>query len=89
MGVRKHNFNGDYWKLNKTLLQNKEFQRETQKLIDKYWRQAKVFNSSAQYWELMKYEVRNLAILMSKKITRTKKERELQMVTKIISLSSK
>ncbi len=37
----------------------------------------------------MKFEVRNFATLMSKKISRTNKERESEMVTKIIKLSSK
>ncbi len=37
----------------------------------------------------MKFEVRNFATLMSKKISRTNKQRESQMVTKIIKLSSK
>ena len=37
----------------------------------------------------MKFEARNLAILMSKKISRTNKEKESQMVPEIIRLSSK
>ncbi len=37
LGSDRQKSNRDYWKLNKTLLQNKEFVKESQKVIGKYW----------------------------------------------------
>ncbi len=41
------------------------------------------------YWELMKYEIRNLAIGLSRRISRYNKEKEPQFITQIIPLSEK
>ncbi len=89
MGAIEQNFNRDYWKLNNNLLQSKEFQKEAQRTIDKHWKQARLLSSYSKYWELMKFEIRNLAILIGKKISRTNKKKESQVVAEIIKLSSK
>lgn len=62
IGMVRHSLNKDYWKLNKLLLQNKELKKETQKIIDRYWSQANLLNNFGNCWELMKYEIRNLAL---------------------------
>ncbi len=41
--------------------------KKAQEVIDKCWKQAKALNNFGQCWELMKFEIRNLAILVSKK----------------------
>lgn len=41
--------NSDYWKLNKTLIQNHDFQNQIIKLIEKYWRQATCMESPGSY----------------------------------------
>lgn len=89
LGSDRQKLNRDYWKLNKTLLQNKEFVKESQKIIDKCWRQANMLKKFGLYWELMKYEIRNLAIRLSRRISSYNKEKELQLITQIIPLSEK
>lgn len=85
----KRNPNRDYWKLNKTLLQNKRFKKETQDIIEKFWRQANTINNFGKCWELMKFEIRNLAICTGKRIAKSKRENESQIITKIMRLSEK
>ncbi|CAJ1069845.1 unnamed protein product [Xyrichtys novacula] len=89
LGSDRQRVNRDYWKLNKTLLQNKEFVKESQIIIDKCWRQANLLKNFGLYWELMKYEIRKLAIRLSRKTSRHNKEKELQLVTQIFPLSEK
>lgn len=89
MGTRSHNSNSEYWKLNKTLIHDKEFKKKAQEVIDKYWKQAKILKNFGQWWEQMKFEIRNLAILVSKKLSKMNKEKEFQIVGKIMSLSGR
>ena len=35
---KRPKINTDYWKFNKTLIQNHDFQNQIKKLIEKYWR---------------------------------------------------
>ncbi len=89
LGSDRQKSNRDYWKLNKTLLQNKEFVKESPKIIGKYWRQANMLKKFGLYWELTKYEIRNLAIGLSRRISRYNKEKEPQFISQIIPLSEK
>lgn len=82
---KRPKINTDYWKLNKTLIQNHTSQ--IKKLIEKYWRQAVTTNLYRESWELLKYEIRRLAIVLGKKMSKTTREKELQIVTKIMNLS--
>lgn len=68
MAATRYNSNREYWKLNRTLLQNKQFKNEVQKIIEKYWRQANSLNSFGNYWELMKYDIRKSAIASGEKL---------------------
>ena len=79
----------DYWKLNNTLLQNKEFKKEILDIIEKYWRQANTINNFGKCWELMKFEIRNCAIRSGKKFAKAKRENETQIIKKITRLVEK
>ncbi len=89
MAATRFTSNGDYWKLNRTLIQNKQFKNEAQKIIEKYWRQANSLNSFGECWELLKYDIRKMAITFGKKIAKASREREHQIITSIIRLSEK
>lgn len=67
----------------------KNFFKKAQQVIDKYWKQAKIFKNFGQCWELMKFEIRNLAISVSNKLSKMNKEKEFQIVGKIMSFSGK
>ncbi len=75
--------NRGYWKLNKT------FKMKAIEIIDRYWTQANIMNTFGKYWELTKYEVRNLAILMGKKFAFAKRQKEFRITKEIMELSSK
>ncbi len=81
--------NRGYWKLNKTLLENETFKMKAIEIIDRYWTQANIMNTFGKYWELTKYEVRNLAILMGKKFAFAKRQKEFRITKEIMELSSK
>ncbi len=81
--------NRGYWKLNKTLLENETFKMKAIEIIDRYWTQANIMNTFGKYWELTKYEVRNLAILMGKKCAFAKRQKEFRITKEIMELSSK
>ena len=64
--------NKDYWKLNSSLLNNEEFKVEVITLLNKYWIQANNFGKS---WELFKFEIRNMAIKIGKKLAKNGKKK--------------
>ncbi len=74
--------NRGYWKLNKT------FKMKAIEIIDRYWTQANIMNTFGKYWELTKYEVRNLAILMGKKFAFAKRQKEFRITKEMMELSS-
>lgn len=59
---------------------------KTQHIIDKYWKQANLLHYYGNCLELMKYEVRKLA-MFGKQTSKVNKERESQIIGKIIRLS--
>lgn len=77
----------NYWKFNKCLLEDDNFVRETKDIITKFWRQARVSKNACLSWELMKYEIRKLAIHISKVTAKKRQKLEVETVTKIITLS--
>uniref|UniRef100_A0A3P9LHW9 Reverse transcriptase domain-containing protein n=1 Tax=Oryzias latipes TaxID=8090 RepID=A0A3P9LHW9_ORYLA len=82
-------YNVDYWKLNNLLLNNKEFTGGVEKLIDKYWKQAFTLKKYSNSWELMKYEIRSLAISFGKKIAKAKQKSESELIRKIMIINEK
>lgn len=67
--LTNHNKSKDYWKFNKTLLRNQDFQNKALELINKYWIQANSLKNYGKYCELMKYKIRRLAVRISKIVT--------------------
>lgn len=49
MATTRSILNGEYWTLNRTVIQNKLFKIEVHPIIQKYWEQASSFNS----WETL------------------------------------
>lgn len=86
MGLRRHKTNSDYWKINSSLIQNEDFLIGTKQIIEKHWTQARLANQYGQYWELMKYEVRQLAVSLSKQISKANKQKENQIIDQIMNL---
>lgn len=78
-----------YWKMNKTLLENEVFKKEVAGIIDKYWNCACVMNTFGSYWELMKFDIRLLAISMGKEIARAKREKEYDIIKGIMDYTKK
>lgn len=81
--------NRDYWKLNQMILQNKKCKDDAAVIIGKYWREANLDDNFGSCWELMKFEVRKLAIILGKKIAKDKREEESRVITRLIKLSEK
>ena len=75
----------DYWKLNSRILQNEDFQLTTQKVIEQYWSHAKACNEYRNNWELMKFQIRQVAIKVGKQISTTDRQTETTIVSKIIA----
>lgn len=88
-GSSKFKTNRGYWKLNKTLLENETFNLKVIEIIDRYWAQAKVMNTFGKYWELTKYEIRNLAISIGKTLASAKRQKECKIIKEIMELSCK
>lgn len=78
-----------YWKLNNTLLDNLDLKLEIEDIIDRLWRQANVTGKFGHYWELMKYEIRRVAIKKGKLLAKEKKENELNIIQAILNLQMK
>lgn len=49
MATSRSILNGDYWKLNRTVIQNQLFKIKVHQIVQKYWEQASSFNS----WEIL------------------------------------
>uniref|UniRef100_A0A3B3CA37 Reverse transcriptase domain-containing protein n=1 Tax=Oryzias melastigma TaxID=30732 RepID=A0A3B3CA37_ORYME len=89
MGNNVPKCNVDYWKFNNSLLNNEEFTDGVEKLIDRYWKQAFTLNKYANFWELMKFEIRSLAISLGKKIAKAKQKRESELIEKLMIINEK
>ncbi len=81
MCISKYKANRGYWKLNKTLLRNETFKMKAIEIIDRYW----IMNTFGKYWELTKYEVRNLAISMGKSLLLLNDRRNVELQNKLWS----
>lgn len=79
----------NYWKLNKCLLEDKHFIKEAGDIITKFWRQTCINGNVGLSWELMKFEIRNLAIHIGKTKAKMKQKYELEIITSILNLSKK
>lgn len=89
----RQNFNRDDQKFKNKQTKKKKHSYKVRnfkkKKKDKYQRQAKVLNKFGYYWEFMKFEIRNFAFMLSKKISKQHKESEIQIITKITVLLEK
>lgn len=79
----------NYWKLNKTLLENECFKKQSIDIIQKYWKKASIVKKFGHNWELMKFEIRNIAINIGKNIAKVKKAKENNLIEEILKLTSK
>ena len=56
----------NYWKFNSSLLCNKDISKMIKKLTEQYWKLASDNNQFWKYWELLKYENKNLQFNLAK-----------------------
>lgn len=65
-----------YWKLNNTLLIDKQFIGAAKLIIKESWNKANVLKSYGGQWEFMKYKIRRLAIQRGKEIAKAKRKKK-------------
>lgn len=68
-------------------LEDEHFIKEAKYIIQKFWRQARVNENLGLSWELMKFEIRKLAICTGETKAKLKQNSETEIITKMITLS--
>ena len=75
-----------YWKLNNTLLEDKQFLSMAKLTINENWRKAKAMNSFEAQWEFLKYQIRRLATHRGKEMAKDKRIMDDNITKKIIMI---
>lgn len=78
-----------FWKLNSSLLSNEEVKKEVANLITLFWTKAKNEEQFCKYWELLKFELGKFLRKFSCKLVKSRKAKELNIVSSITNLTSK
>ncbi len=73
--------------MNQNILTDVQFRDEAKKIIIDCWNEANVTKLFGVNWELMKYQIRTLAIRRGKEIAKLRREKEEKIVHEIIRLS--
>ncbi len=64
-----------YWKMNQNILTDVQFRDEAKTIIIDCWNEANVTKLFGVNWELMKYQIRTLAIRRGKEIAKLRREK--------------
>ncbi len=73
--------------MNQNILTDVQFRDEAKKIIIDCWNEANVTKLFGVNWELMKYQIRTLAISRGKEIAKLRREKEEKIRHEIIRLS--
>lgn len=78
-----------YWKLNSSLLENKEVQKEASRLISHFWAKAKNERSFGNNWELLKFELGKYFRKFGALLAKSRRAEETNIVSEITQLLQK
>ena len=78
-----------FWKFNNSLLDNEEFVTHLKFFLTHAKEKHRDTNDKRLYWEMIKMEIRDFCIRFSKRLAKTKRKREIDLLCKLKQLNER